>query len=127
MNSCFHKLHCLLATQQARFRWLLSQRDTVDWLIGTLTSKDDYINENGKKQYLIGLAQQNNNFASASRSLVHFVAVIAHFVISRFVKVVIRRQELSVFLFLNFDTVLTCSLTLTPKNSQIFGKLSEVE
>lgn len=44
---------------------------------------------------LIGLAQQNNNFASASSFLVHFVAVTARFIISHFMKVVITRQRLS--------------------------------
>ena len=53
----------LLASYSVRFRWLLSGGDTVDWLIGTLTSEDDDINENGKKQY------SSDRFSSAKQQL----------------------------------------------------------
>ena len=41
--------------------------------IGSLSNDGGYWSENGKKA--IGLDQQNNNFAPASRFFVHFFAV----------------------------------------------------
>ena len=43
--------------------------------IGSLSNNDGDVNENGKKA--IGLDEQNNNFARASRFFVHFLAVAA--------------------------------------------------
>ena len=43
--------------------------------LGSLRNDDDDGNENGKKA--IGLDKQNNNFARASHSFVHFCAVVA--------------------------------------------------
>ena len=44
-------------------------------LLGSLSNDDGDGNENGKKA--MGLDWQNNNFASASRFFVHFLAVVA--------------------------------------------------
>ena len=43
--------------------------------VGSLSHNDGDGNENGKKA--IGLYQQNNNFARASRFFVHFLTVVA--------------------------------------------------
>ena len=50
-------------------------RDGVVIKIGSLSNGDGNDNENGTKA--IGLDQQNNNFARASRFFVHFFAVTA--------------------------------------------------
>ena len=47
----------------------------VNNIIGSLSIDDGDGNKNGKKA--IGLDQQNNNFARASRFVVHFSAVLA--------------------------------------------------
>ena len=58
-------------------RNLLGVRNiNVNALIRSLSSDDVDGNENGKKA--IGLDQQNNNFARASRFFVLFLAVVAH-------------------------------------------------
>ena len=44
-------------------------------LIGNLSNDDGDVKENGNNA--IGLDQQNNNFARASRFFVHFFAVVA--------------------------------------------------
>lgn len=76
-----------------------------------------------RKAILIGLAQQNNNFASASCFLVHFVVVIAHFVISNFLKVVTTRQQLSLsFSKLGYGTYL-----FTYINSKTFTNTRQIE
>ena len=67
-------------------------------LRGSLSNDDGDVNENGTKT--IGLDWQNNNFARASRFLVHFFAVTARLrcenaLISRFVEDVNTRQRLS--------------------------------
>ena len=72
---------------------------------------------------LIGLAQQNNNFASVSRFLVHFVEVTERFVISNFVKVVITKQRLSLsFSKLGYGTDL-----FTYFNSKTFTNIWQIE
>ena len=43
--------------------------------IGSSSNDDGDGNENGKKA--IGLDEQNNNFARASRFFVHFLAIVA--------------------------------------------------
>ena len=50
-------------------------RDGVVIKIGSLSNGDGDDIENGTKA--IGLDQQNNNFARASRFFVHFLAVVA--------------------------------------------------
>ena len=52
-----------------------SSMHKVNNMIGSLSIDDGDRNENGKKA--IGLDQQNNNFARASRFGVHFPAIIA--------------------------------------------------
>ena len=64
---------------------------------GSLSNDDGDVNENGMKA--MGLDEQNNNFARASRVFVHFFAVTARprreKAISPFVKDVNKRQRLS--------------------------------
>ena len=52
-----------------------SRMPKVNNIIASLSIDDGDGNENSKKA--IGLAQQNNNFARASRFVVHFSAVLA--------------------------------------------------
>ena len=52
-----------------------SRMPKVNNIIASLSIDDGDGNENSKKA--IGLAQQNNNFARASRFLVHLSAIIA--------------------------------------------------
>ena len=52
-----------------------SRMPKVNNIIGSLSIDDGDGDKNGKKA--IGLDQQNNNFARASRFLVHFSAIIA--------------------------------------------------
>ena len=52
-----------------------SSMHKVNNIIGSLSIDDGDGNKNGKKA--IGLDQQNNNFARASRFVVHFSAVLA--------------------------------------------------
>ena len=49
--------------------------------MGSFSNNDGDGNENGKKT--IGLYEQNNNFARASRFFVHFLAVVASLRLSR--------------------------------------------
>ena len=80
----------------------------------SLSNDDGDGNENGKK--VNGLYKQNNNFARASRSFVHFLAVVASlrletdFLISRarFMELVSKAQEFS-FSFSNSHNALSDS------------------
>ena len=82
--------------------------------MGSLSNDDGDGNENGKK--VNGLYKQNNNFARASRSFVHFLAVVASlrletdFLISRarFMELVSTAQEFS-FSFSNSYNALSDS------------------
>ena len=84
---------------------------THNWklrLLGSLSNGHGDGNENGKKA--VGLDRQNNNFARASRFLIHFFAVVARLQRESAQIHVLWRTGTQdndiLLLFLNFATVL---------------------